>query len=413
MRTFASDYYSHLRDMYDYLAIAYRPQRFLYAFSEFSDYRSEREYFVHSSNNHAIPPIRPQGLELGWWIVELVYLATWYLIFTFCCFFVKPYPSNSAKTLYCESLGHYLGRIRLPEYFTSRYLLPLMSSVATCTHPMLLAFPANDVIDYKKKTHRVQHYTISGGVREVQHKLSKGLDIRLCARVLEVKSLDQSHFLPNNLLLSWTNSEESSPGLVNTEMFDAVVMAVSPDAVGRMFEPLRDRMDQIPVTTVESTVHTVGSDSSVKRDDYRWPRGQTAEPENSNAQMIYLRSFPGSATESKHIHPSGATMTTSPLSPNSPANCIKRVRFTRVLRTPASRQIVNDIFTHRSPSSPKHVSLSEKDVARDWRNGDGGLWLAGAWCWDGMVLLEGCVVSAERAAHGFGVRVPWKAHDDD
>ena len=412
MRTFASGYYSSLRDMYDYLAISYQPQKFLYIFSEFADRWTEEEYFVHSSNNHAIPPIRPQGLELGWWIVEILYLATWYLVFTFCCFFIKPYPSLPNKTLHCESLGHYLRRICLPEYFISRYLLPLMSSVATCTHPMLLAFPASDLIGYKRKTHCVQHYTISGGVREVQHRLSKGLDIRLSARVVEVKPLDRSNFLQDNILLSWTNANDSSSGVVNKEGFDAVVMAVSPDAVGKIFEPLRDRMVQIPVTTVESTVQTAGSDSGVTR-DHLWPRGQKPEPKNSNTQMIYLRSFPGSATEAKHVHPAGAMVTTCPLSPNSPANCIKKVQFTRVLRTPTSRYIINNIFTRRSPSSPERVSLSEKNVASNWGNGDGGVWLAGAWCWDGMVLLEGCIVSAERVAHGFGVRVPWKTNNDD
>ncbi|KAH0602386.1 uncharacterized protein H6S33_008725 [Morchella sextelata] len=37
----------------------------------------------------------------------------------------------------------------------------------------------------------------------------------------------------------------------------------------------------------------------------------------------------------------------------------------------------------------------------------GGVWVVGGWAWDGMVLLEGCVVSAMRVARDFGVEVEW------
>ena len=46
-------------------------------------------------------------------------------------------------------------------------------------------------------------------------------------------------------------------------------------------------------------------------------------------------------------------------------------------------------------------------LEKGWKNGDGGVWLAGAWCWDGMVLLEGCVISAMRVARALDVNVPW------
>jgi hypothetical protein len=43
-----------------------------------------------------------------------------------------------------------------------------------------------------------------------------------------------------------------------------------------------------------------------------------------------------------------------------------------------------------------------------WRSGDDNVYLVGGWCWDGMVLLEGCVVSAMRVADALGVEVPWR-----
>ena len=50
----------------------------------------------------------------------------------------------------------------------------------------------------------------------------------------------------------------------------------------------------------------------------------------------------------------------------------------------------------------------DDDTAAAWVNGQDNVWLAGAWCWDGMVLLEGCVVSAMRIASDFGVAIPWE-----
>jgi len=51
---------------------------------------------------------------------------------------------------------------------------------------------------------------------------------------------------------------------------------------------------------------------------------------------------------------------------------------------------------------------SGNEKSSQWLNGDGNVWLVGGWCWDGMVLLEGCVISAMRVADGMGVQVPWR-----
>jgi hypothetical protein len=63
---------------------------------------------------------------------------------------------------------------------------------------------------------------------------------------------------------------------------------------------------------------------------------------------------------------------------------------------------VNAIFNPRvNPRS------NTKDSANGWKNGDGNVYLVGGWCWDGMVMLEGCIVSAIRVADALGVDVPW------
>ena len=48
--------------------------------------------------------------------------------------------------------------------------------------------------------------------------------------------------------------------------------------------------------------------------------------------------------------------------------------------------------------------------SKDWKNGDDGVWLVGGWCWDDMVLLEGCVVSAIRVAKALDMEIPFLAN---
>lgn len=94
-------------------------------------------------------------------------------------------------------------------------------------------------------------------------------------------------------------------------------------------------------------------------------------------------------------------VTTCPFSDVSSAqNVLRSVKFLRALRTPRSRRVVNNIFGE-DPTGPL---LDEK---QSWRNGEDKIWLVGGWCWDGMVLLEGCVVSAMRVASALDVDVPW------
>lgn len=69
--------------------------------------------------------------------------------------------------------------------------------------------------------------------------------------------------------------------------------------------------------------------------------------------------------------------------------------------------MVERIFSRNNNSSARYDNGEKKEFS--WRNGDGNVWLVGAWCWDGMVLLEGCVVSAMRVADDLGVEVPWIA----
>ncbi|KAL2365664.1 hypothetical protein RJZ56_001424 [Blastomyces dermatitidis] len=440
MRAFAGGFYSNLRRMYKHLGVKSIPMQFLFPLSrapisrkssslsnegienddacEWEDDDTKiippKPYFIHSSNSHRIPPVRPEHLGLWDWTMEFAYLFLCFTWYTLCCFFIPPYrsrnqyqsvsPTGATKledASLCETLGEYLRRIRLPTYFTQNYIIPQFSAVTTCSHEALLKFPAKDLIDYSTQTFNVPYYVVHGGVNVVQKKLAEGLSIQLNSRVISVESLSGSS---SKVRVSYRIGRE---GTLHQQDFDHAIMAVTPDVVGAIFQPLRSTMTQVPTTPVESIVHNDTSSLRTLSQTCLFgnkERNATGHvPSSPETQVIHVRSSPAGLTEAVHECAASLLVTTAPVTPINPSKIIHQTRFTRVLRTPQSREVVNRIFGGDSGAS----RVSEK--GHQWRNGDGNVWLVGGWCWDGMVLLEGCVVSATRVADALGVHVPWKA----
>ncbi|KAJ5907897.1 hypothetical protein N7495_000579 [Penicillium taxi] len=395
MRVFASGFYENLKRMYEHFDVQFSSPRFIYTLSTVSikSNTSIRPKFIHSSNNHQIPPLRPEGLSWGSWLLEVIYLAICYYWFTACCFFIPPREIEDSNG--GESFRSYLERIYLPDYYVQEYLLPLMSCVTTCTHKALLNFPAIDIIDYETKTFRKPHYTVLGGVNRVQDKLAKGLKVRYCSTVTQVQNID------NKVKVTWNDEQSSS---VFSALFDHVIMAVTPDVVGAIFTPLESTMAKIPISYVYTVVHQDVERFSECRDAMKERISPDQGPFCSQAIHICSNNL---ETESTHEHPSSLLISTSPIVPIDPKKILHTVTFTRVLRTPTSRQITREIFDTQFPQS-----LSEKSKPQ-WRNGDGNVWLVGGWCWDGMVMLEGCIASALRIADKLDIEVPWIPHNVD
>jgi len=395
MRAFAEGYYKNLIRMYKYLRVRYHPQLFVYSFEknavrETLNERHKEGYFIYSSNNHRFPPIRPEGIGLFSWFMEIICVAVCYFWWSLCCFWIPPRLATNSQV--CESLGEYIQRIMLPRHFVNFYLLPLFSSVATCSHKALLQFPARDLTEYRKQSAGGEHYTVSG-LHEVESTLGSGLEARFSATVTKVEVLQNER-----LEVVWNTSDN----VIYKDIFDQVVLAVAPDVAGRIFLPLGKATAQIPTTTVQSVVQGDGMKLAMN--------GTTASgfalKGARAAQTIHLRTLASLAqTESTHVHLSGAMVTTCPFSDisSSAQNVLKSVKFLRTLRTPRSRRVVNNIFGENLTSP----LLDEKQSS--WRNGDDKIWLVGGWCWDGMVLLEGCVVSAMRVALALDVDIPWLA----
>ncbi|EEP81526.1 predicted protein [Uncinocarpus reesii 1704] len=220
------------------------------------------------------------------------------------------------KARHCESLGRYFKRVWMPTYFVEHYLLPGLASISTCTHAEMLNFPAKDVIDYKRLSHNSPHLRVSGG------------------------------------------------------SFDHVILAVPPNAVGNIFAPLASEMAHITTASVESIIHTDLSTIKQQTSNALYQMDLKPNPPN----WIHFRSSPD-LTEAVHEDPESAVVVTNfPTSPIDPAKIITRTYFTRTLRTPRSRDIVNRIFSP-GPARMPMPAADEKSLneASLFRNGDGNL----------------------------------------
>lgn len=380
MRAFSEGYYPALKAMYDFLHVRYQRQRMIFSFSadaapSFPDNKahaaqSPSTYFLHADNHHAFPPLRPQNVSVYSYVVELAFVGICHIWFSLCCRF---FNANDK-----EALGQYFQRIYLPQHFVRYYILPLLSAISTCSHDELLNFPARDVVDYRRRIQGGEQFVVSNGVSSVQKVLLAGLNITYNARVESVESDG-----PKRIVV-WTQTCNGKVRRLRKQ-FDEVILAVPPNIVAQIFEPAR-RVSSIPTASVRTVTHG-GLTSSHKSDRHA-------------AQTIYLRTFsdPVMITEATHVHDTGVRVTTSPQTSIDASTVRDEHSFTRVLRTVESRKVVNELLGHR----PQFAGSDRK-----WCNGEQGVWLVGAWCWDGMVLLEGCIISAMRTAQALQVDIPW------
>lgn len=289
-----------------------------------------------------------------------------------------------------------------------------MSSVSTCAHSEFLAFPAGDLVEYVRRSNRQKHYTVCGGVRQVQEQLAKGIgkdNVRVRCRVLSVAPDAQT----GRITVSWQAAGVGDATDVREEVFDRVVLAVSPDVVARILRvpALSSAMSSIPTARVESSVLAPG-DSSARYSIVMDEEGADAAvcmhqsgSGSDTAQIIKLQTqlsgpwgVSDAKTEALHTMPSGVVVETCPLDEggNEAKRVLKTAKFTRTLRTVESRWMVETIMGRGTANI-------------GWVNGQDNVWLVGSWCWDGMVLLEGCVVSAMRVADDFGVPIPWDVNN--
>ncbi|KAJ3481520.1 hypothetical protein NLG97_g7802 [Lecanicillium saksenae] len=418
MRASAGGYYDNLMRMYHFVGIPLHPIRFLFTFAKATTSNASPKtipltpqtageatgaYFVHASNLHQLLPPRPESRSLIAYLFEIAYLIICHFWFSVACFVVAPRTGAAAPGGECEDLREYLKRIWLPRRYITHYLLPLMSAVSTCSHAEILRFPASDIVNYKRHSTGQQHYAVCGGADQVQRKLSEGIhDVRLATRVLSVQPVD------GKVVLRF----QTDDGEATEQAFDRLVLAVSPDVAGRLYSPVESLLQEIPTVYAESSVltHDVSTHSVIGyggQGEGALSCAHHSSTGNMPAQVLTFRTlFTGddSKTEAMHAMPSGVVVSTCPFASECGKGTLHSAGFIRTLRSKHSRSVVQAIMREAQPEN----GGKEDEETMTWVNGQDNVWLAGAWCWDGMVLLEGCVVSAMRVAQDFGVAIPWQ-----
>lgn len=415
-RSVTRGYYPNLTQMYDFLRIPLRRVRytFLYAEIQSTKTRSSRTggprppqsadpmagtYFAFENAWKPVLSVRfpCSRLQQLW---QTVFIAACYVWFLAACFLVEPRVAQ--KTGASESLQAYLRRTRVPRRFVDYHLLPVLGAICTCSHQQLLAFPASDVTMFMTRSSLQKTY-MTDGVHNLQTRLVAGIkDIRLQARVRKVERVGNG----GGVLVQWEQLQNGS-GPVSEEVFDRVVLAVTPDATAKLFPPASYALSSIPTASIEATV----IDPSYKRVSVEErgaapTSGRLLSLDNYPQLMVFRTHFADDVaqTEAWNYLPSGAICRTSPFPYAADEGAVLHTaRFTRTLRTAESRGIVQRVVV----GGRGRAAAGDADDEA-WVSGKDNVWVAGSWCWDGMVLLEGCVVSAMRVADEFGVAVPWR-----
>lgn len=413
--------------MYDYLGIAFQPIRLIWVYTKTSATAQHPghaptaedadampgSYFVYGRRLHEMLLLSPSFWGSSFkQILQTFYLAVCHLWFFAACLLLQPLASSpsensaAAKRLHnCESFGEYLERIRLPRQYVTYYLLPVLSVICSCSHAEMMDFPASDVTAFMMGSFLQRTYVSRGGINKVQSMLSKGIqNIRLNTRVTKVQRVDEG------VLVCW-ESRKGEKVTTSEEIFDRVVLAVSPNVAAAIFIPSKALLSAIPTVPVTTSITAPPSAGiSLKHETGPVPSGECSYHSGRPQVMEFRTTFSDKSARSESFHflPSGMVVRSSPcdLTAESKGK-LKVSKFTRTLRTTQSRSTVQRIMRIDKPAYNSELQWENGAGTETWVNGKDNVWITGSWCWDGLVLLEGCVVSAMKVARDFGVSVPW------
>lgn len=412
--------------MYEYLDVPFQRIRLIWVYTKASatsqhDLPAPEDaetmpgnYFVYGKRLHEMLLLSPH-----FWtsslrqILQTLYIAICHIWFFAACFIIQPQKIQSQPYVDVdsgkkisdngESFRQYLERIRLPNQYAVYYLLPVLSVICSCSHAEMMDFPASDVTSFVKGSFLRETYVSQGGINRVQSKLAKGIsDIRLRTRVTKVDRVDEG------ILIRWERTED---GKISTseEMFDRVVLAVSPNVTAAIFSPSRSTLSVIPTVPVTSSILAPASgEISLIHEKGQVPAGECSYHRGKPLVMEFRTSFGENVVRSESLHylPSGVIVRTSPFALTTKLKgSLDTSKFTRTLRTTQSRSMVQRVLGTDKSAYTGDLS----DRGDEWVNGQGNVWIVGSWCWDGLVLLEGCVISSMKVAKDFGVHIPWDA----
>lgn len=377
MRTFSGAYYANLFQILKYLRVGTRVHYFRYHFR-----RGATQYFQFFSNFHRIRPC----IQNEVWIN--LYLLACYLWYTIAVFMLPPRLRGTdrlgRRETRTETLDQYARRIRLPDAFLDWYLLPLFSSVATCSHADLRQCPAAYIANYRKGTIGAHHRTVAD-MQALQSLLTENVVQRLRTEVHGVR--------PEGGRVELQFCKLNHDTDIQTEVFDFAVLATSATQAGGLFPDIR------PITSrlKEGRVRISVMKAKPSRRKIQETASEILDLETYNSASS------GPITQSTHQHQSGVKVVVSPCQTpdNGPAGRsndgeAQVFDLCRPLPTPQSHELLLSVLGK--------VATDGKPA---WTNGQDGVYLAGGYASAGLPLLEACVRSALKAAVAIGAELPF------
>ncbi|KFY16433.1 hypothetical protein V492_01342 [Pseudogymnoascus sp. VKM F-4246] len=452
MRVFSGEYYANLFKLVAEFNVPAKPRRFLFVFTR---EEHDRPYFIHASNKHRIFPPNPVPnpslyQKIRHFLLSLT-VGLCYAVFAFGVRFFPPGVSRSGEATETETIEHYCNRLFLPQFFLKDYLVPLFSSVATCSHDDFRSFPAVYITDYKKYTSGNDHNSVTT-MQAVQEKLvSNNLRIKLRHPITNIES--QPDGKVKCTIVDLDNGSKQS-----VQTFDKVVTATSSHALAKLYEPARPMASQLPICEAEVVVHTdytiMSHVISRKGPLAKKPLSELTaaeflastewlNPASSTADILALQTRRSPAgeewTEATHVHSSGILVTVRPViysknptpaesaygsmnkTPRLPPAYViaedkvaHKAVFYRMLSNPYRRELIRAAFSKEAAAAEggkateREGLLGGAALAQGWRNGDGGVYCTGSWPCDSLTLLENCVRTALNVAQTIGAEVPFQ-----
>ncbi|KAK9351700.1 hypothetical protein V1523DRAFT_416042 [Lipomyces doorenjongii] len=403
MRSFAGGYYRRIISLYKSLGLEFHDAKFSYSFSEMEEESGDaKTYFLYGGRAGAFRqggrPSRQASLR---WMWDLVAVAFWYIYFTIIAAFSTPkggvsfeneitppqarhqkrFGSEEAQKKYgtlntddessveddnreIESLQEFFRRWHIPAWFMHRFVVMLFSAMSTCNSETILNAPAADVIDYKRKSFGKPHYVLSHNSRSAVAALTAPLPKENIHLGVAVKAMLSEG-------TSWTIRTVED----DYHHFSHVILATAPSRIAELHRPLLPVFRHVKANSVRVVVHT---------DD----RVLNFLESNDIRDLNLLKTSTG--TEATHVLFPGIYQTTSPAPINGDCGEDYGGRI-------AKDKVVSESVFERVLRTNGLVNAVDKMRRRQGRH---NVWVAGSWMWDGLVLLEGCVASAEAVCEG-------------
>ncbi|TGZ80294.1 FAD/NAD(P)-binding domain-containing protein [Ascodesmis nigricans] len=383
MRSFTPPYYPRLSSLLQHLSIPTTPQNLTFTFP-----------LLHFPSNFHSFPTPTSATSLPSFFLELVFLFLCYIYFTLLILLPYSLPTED------ESLSDWCHRWYIPEKFMTQYIYPLMGAVTSADATRVGQLPAIDVILYRRRSLLSGHVVVTGGIGCVQAQLVDRIEttqrgrIIFNRRVVGVEDLNTSidPSLQDGVKVTWTERMELGMEKMATAWYDRVVFATTPDVVAQCWKKA-DMLAGIPVWPVEVVVERErDQDGDTKRKMLN-----EIVLTDDGAAVHYIDNAISVTTRPYQRSSSLSSSSSSEPSENGKEHIATRY-FTRVGKSIPAREIIRKhaiLYPRRQSWKRETEMAGEKGEEGEWTCGENGVYVVGGWCWDGMVLLEGCVQSAE------------------